>query len=72
MSPLLRRLALEAARRLAADPRVRQAAIDAAVRAKPHVEAMARNIGTIARETRPLDDPAGFVRRIRSEILRRR
>lgn len=72
MSPLLRRLIWTVAKRAAADPRVRQAAMAAAARARPKVETAAREIRAALRETSPLADPAGFVRKLRQQIQRKR
>ncbi|HET8726147.1 MAG TPA: hypothetical protein VFO41_01440 [Alphaproteobacteria bacterium] len=70
--PILRTLIWTAARRLAADPRVQQMAMDAARQARPKVEEAARRIRTIARETGPLDDPGGFARKLRDQVLKKR
>lgn len=71
MSPLLRGLIWTAAKRLAADPRVRQTAAEAVQRARPRVEAAAREVRAIVREGSPLDDPGGFARKLRDRVLKR-
>ena len=74
---LFARLAREAVRRAASDPRVRAKATEiageAARRAKPTVENAGRHIIETARETSSggsfADDPLGYAKRFRSKLL---
>ena len=77
---LIRQLVLYAARRIAADPRVRAKAAEvleteikprakAAWRqTKPKIEAAAAELKDIARETRPLQHPAKFAARLKQRL----
>ena len=69
--PLLRVLMWNAARKLAADPRVQQMAKDAVEKARPKVEQTAREIRQAAQEASPLDDPGAFARRVKDRLTRR-
>lgn len=74
---LFARLAQEAVRRVASDPRMRAKAAeiagDAARRARPTVENAGRHIVETARETSSgggfADDPIGYARRFRAKLL---
>lgn len=77
---ILRRILGLAARRIAADPKVRAKAAEiverelrpraeAAMRvAKPRLEAARDELREIAREASPTKDPAGFARRLRDRV----
>ncbi len=76
----IRQLVLYAARRLAADPRVRAKAAEvleteikprakaAWRRTKPKIDAAAAEIKDIARETRPLEHPAKFAAKLKERL----
>lgn len=67
--PLLRRLLIGAARRIAADPEVQARAADtyeAAV--KPRLRAAGDELRELARDNDPLRDPGGFARRLGARI----
>ncbi|SDF39778.1 MULTISPECIES: hypothetical protein [Thalassobaculum] len=74
---LFARLAREAVRRAASDPRLRAKAAEiageAARRARPTVENAGRHIVETARETSSsgsfADDPIGYARRFRAKLL---
>ncbi|MCH7544606.1 MAG: hypothetical protein IIB65_13320 [Proteobacteria bacterium] len=77
---LIRQLVLYAARRIAADPRVRAKAADlleteikprakaAWAETKPKIEAAAAELKDIARETRPLKHPAKFAAKLKERL----
>ncbi len=77
----LRRILVEAARRLAADPRLQEKAaqvIDqeikprlqaAAARAKPTVDAARADIREAAREADPRGDPVGFAKQLKKRFI---
>ena len=77
----LQRFLLQAARRLAADPRARDKAAElfepeikprakaAAQKAKPKIAAAKAEIRNIASETDPLDNPAEFAGRLTRRII---
>ncbi|WP_374446849.1 hypothetical protein [Stella sp.] len=52
-------------RRLAADPRVQEKAVDLMQRAKPKLQAAAAEIRSAARDVDPRQDPRGFARRLK-------
>ena len=63
---ILRRLLFSAARRLAADPKVQAKAADVYDRdVKPKLSAARDELQDLAKEVNPLEDPAGFARRLR-------
>ena len=74
---ILRRLFLEGARRLAANPALRRKAVDTAEtvyrRAAPKVENAGRHLAESFRDTEaegnPLDDPIGFAKRFKNKLL---
>ncbi|MEE8272990.1 MAG: hypothetical protein V3R98_14875 [Alphaproteobacteria bacterium] len=70
--PLLRHLLWTAVRRLAADPRLQRKAAEAATeaydKARPKIDAAAREIRDIMRETPPLKDPKGFARKLKERL----
>lgn len=74
---IVRRLLMEAARRLAQNPEVRQKATDAAGTAyraaAPKVENAGRHISESFRETTGegsvMDDPVGFAKRFKKRLL---
>ncbi len=67
--PLLRRLLLTAARRVAADPKVQAKAADVYQRdVKPKISAAKDELRDLAGEVNPLEDPAGFARRLGARI----
>jgi hypothetical protein len=53
------------ARRLAADPRVQQKAVELLHKARPKAEAAAAELRAAAREVDPRRDPKGFLRRLK-------
>lgn len=65
---LLRRLIFLAAKHAATDPRVRSLAVDAARKARPHVERTAREARAAMREVSPTKDPRGFAQRLRDRL----
>ncbi|MEO3432264.1 hypothetical protein [Inquilinus sp. CAU 1745] len=69
--PVFRTLIWSAARRLAADPRVQKKALEMAEQARPRVEQAARDVRRIAGETSPVNDPGGFARKVRDQVLRK-
>ena len=67
--PLLRRLLFSAARRLAEDPEVQAKAADVYERGvKPKLTAAKDELRDLTNEVNPLDDPAGFARRLGQRI----
>jgi len=67
--PLLRRLLIGAARRIAANPEVQARAADTYETAvKPRLQAAGDELRDLARENDPLRDPAGFARRLGARI----
>lgn len=67
--PLLRRLLMTAARRVAADPKVQAKAADVYERGvKPKISAAQDELRDLAGDVNPLDDPAGFARRLGERI----
>ena len=76
----IRQLVLYAARRIAADPRVRAKAADLLeteikprakavwAETKPKIEAAAAELKDIARETRPLKHPAKFAAKLKERL----
>lgn len=76
----IRQLILYAARRIAADPRVRAKAADlleteikprakaAWAEAKPKIEAAKAELSDIARETRPLKHPGKFAAKLKQRL----
>ncbi|NBB82632.1 MAG: hypothetical protein GVY28_04435 [Alphaproteobacteria bacterium] len=66
--PLLRSLIWMAAKRAATDPRVRSMAVDAAQKARPHVERTAREARQAMREAPPTKDPRAFAQRLRDRL----
>jgi len=66
--PLLRSLLWRAAKTAATDPRVRQGAVDAYKKARPHADRAAREFRDTLRETSPLEDPRGFAARYRDRL----
>lgn len=67
--PLLRRLLIGAARRIAANPEVQARAADSYETAvKPRLQAAGDELRDLARESDPLRDPAGFARRLGARI----
>ena len=80
--PIFRRLLVEAARRAAADPRVRAKAAEVIqTEVKPRAEAAWRNakpklaaakaeLQDIAREVDPRDDPRAFAAKVKQRFLK--
>ncbi len=78
---LLQRFLLQAARRLAADPRAREKAAElvetqikpraraAVEKSKPKIEAAKAEIRNIASETDPLEKPAEFAGRLTRRLI---
>lgn len=81
---LLRRIAVQAARQMASDPRVRAKAAElfesqvkpraaaAWQQARPKVVEAEAELRAIMRETDPREDPRAFVGKVRERVLRRR
>ncbi len=66
---ILRRLLFSAARRLAADPKVQAKAADVYDRdVKPKLSAAREELQDLTKEVNPLEDPAGFTRRLRDRV----
>jgi hypothetical protein len=66
--PLLRKLIFMAAKQAATDPRIRSLAVDAAQKARPHVERTAREAREAMREAPPMKDPRAFAQRLRDRL----
>lgn len=66
---MLRRLLFSAARRIASDPKVQAKAADVYERdVKPKLSAAQSELKDLAGEVNPLEDPAGFARRLRDRV----
>lgn len=66
---MLRRLLISAARRFAADPKVQAKAADVYEQdVKPKLSAAQDELKDLAGEVNPLEDPAGFARRLRDRV----
>jgi len=67
--PLLRRLLIGAARRIASNPEVQARAAESyEASVKPRLRAAGDELRDLAREADPLRDPAGFARRVGARI----
>lgn len=78
---MLRRVLIEAARRLAGDPRVRAKAADlvdrdlkpsvrsAAARARPTLDAARNDIREATRASDPKTDPVGFAKQLKKRFI---
>ncbi len=67
---ILRRLLITSARRLAADPRVREKATEVfADEVKPKLEAARDELADLVQEVDPRDDPRAFARRLKQRFL---
>ena len=67
--PILRRLLISAAQRFAADPKVQAKAADVYQQGvKPKLSAAQEELRDLSGEVNPLQDPAGFARRLRDRI----
>lgn len=67
---ILRNLLITSARRLAADPRVRQKAGEVfAEEVKPKLEAARDELADLVEEADPRDDPRAFARRLKQRFL---
>lgn len=67
--PLLRRLLIGAARRIASNPEVQARAADTYEhRVKPRLQAAGDELRDLARENDPLRDPLGFARRLGERV----
>jgi len=66
---MLRRLLISAARRFAADPKVQAKAADVYEQdVKPKLSAAQDELKDLTGEVNPLEDPAGFARRLRDRV----
>ena len=66
---MLRRLLFSAARRIAADPKVQAKAADVYEHdVKPKLSAAKDELRDLAGEVNPLEDPAGFARRLKDRV----
>ena len=67
--PLLRRLLIGAARRIAANPEVQARAAETyETTVKPRLHAAGDELRELSRDSDPLRDPAGFARRLGARI----
>ena len=67
--PLLRKLLIGAARRIASNPEVQARAAEAYEQTvKPRLQAAGDELRDLARETDPLRDPLGFARRLGERV----
>lgn len=67
---MLRHLLWTAAKHVARDPHVQRKAAEAVRRIRPRLDAAAREIHEIARETPPHRAPGIFARKLRERVLK--